>query len=194
MSLNTNIITNPNHWWFTKIYPFIPDSQKKYYLKPFGGTSVPNQLNSGFQDLPSTVNVVEDNNLQFKVTKVNIKKGLRFPICFHSYGTVVTVNKGYLTLFVEGCAPQTYGPGQSYYKPGGRVLTQAATPQPFIPGKMVRQDELIRFTDINAIPNNTRPFIWIENTPNGINWTKQQPKIESGKPYNKCGKECCKNK
>jgi hypothetical protein len=34
--------------------------------------------------------------------------------------------QGYVTLFLEGSPPKTYGPGETYYMPGGGKTTTTA--------------------------------------------------------------------
>lgn len=66
--------------------------------------------------------------------------GNRSPLHEHKYGAVSTVIQGYVTLFLEGCAPVVAGPADSYYMPGGGLrMCSAYMPKVVYKGKIIKQ-------------------------------------------------------
>ena len=187
--MNQIIIQDTKTWWNKRILPFIPSNERQYYQKPFGDTNPPPKPNPNNSRI--IVNVSQPTNIQTKVTKKTPNVGFRAPICYHYYGETVTIIKGYVTLFIEGCAPKTFGPGDTFYKPGGRILTIAFMSHPIYQGKRVRQPNSgkLEFNNVDTTGNGGRPFVFIEDDSKngGTNWSITQQPIISGKSFGNCG-------
>ena len=76
------------------------------------------------------------------------------------------VLQNYITLFLEGSAPVTYGPGESYYMPpGGVVMTAAVVPKPVLNNGTQLEKQPFdhsRNVDTNAFPDGRRVTIFVE--------------------------------
>ena len=72
------------------------------------------------------VDVVEDGQRRV-VFRDERPAGTRSPIHVHPYGGVTCMVSGEMTLYLEGSAPQTVGPGQCYSMPPGTPMTGVNT-------------------------------------------------------------------
>jgi len=136
---NKEIIENATAWWEENVEPFIPPEEKQYYQEPFGGATQPSMYRT---DLRKYVLSVESNEqgVTYQHLLGGRTVGSRTPLHRHDFSATTHVLQGYVTLFVAGKAPETFGPGESYYMhPNGNVMTAAIMPKPVYKGKQVEQ-------------------------------------------------------
>lgn len=156
-----SVIENATAWWYEKIYPFIPEEEKEFYQEPFGGATQPSAYR---RDLVN--GVLDESNEQgitYRHGYGGRDVGSRAPIHRHDLGATTHVLQGYVTLFLEGAAPTTAGPEESYYMPPGAFMTAAVVPKPVYNGKQIVQpDTYTRNLDINAFPTGRSVTIFAE--------------------------------
>lgn len=157
-------VINATEWWYKKIYPYIPEDELQYYQEPFGGASQPaNYIYGVAETLLSEAS--DFQAIQYTHALGGRRKGTRAAIHRHDFGATTHVLQGYATLFLEGQAPVTKGPGESYFMPGGGLTMSAAImPNPVYNGKLVKQPDESRNLDINAWPLTAEGgiTIWLE--------------------------------
>lgn len=70
----------------------------------------------------TSVNNRTNVGIATQVSRGGHEVGNRAALHEHRFGAISTVIKGYVTLFLDGCAPLTAGPGDSYYMPGNNKV------------------------------------------------------------------------
>ena len=168
-------VVNGTQWWFEHVYPYIPDGDREYYQEPFGGatqpTLYPPELGGG---LAFTLNET-DAEIRFFMGPGGRFPGMRAPIHRHPFGSMTYVQEGYVTLFLEGAAPVTKGPGEAYYMPPYKSMSAAVMPQPVHDGKTVVQAERTVAVDsvVRPISKSSTNFVEIEPIGDGtwFDWT-----------------------
>ena len=157
-------VTNSTDWWYKNIYPYIPEDELQYYLEPFGGALQPSNYVYG------VARTLLSNTSDFQAIRYSHglggrRRGTRAAIHRHDFGATTHVLEGYATLFLEGHAPVTKGPGESYFMPGGGLTMSAAVmPNPVYNGELVEQPFETRNIDVNAWPSNSGGgvTVWLE--------------------------------
>jgi hypothetical protein len=172
-------ISNATEWWYTKIYPHIPEDEKKYYTEPFGGALQPSGYIPQFRKLILNRTNEEQGILYDQLLGARYP-GTRSAIHRHDFAATTHIMEGYATVFLEGAPPQTYGPGQTYYMPGGgKTMTSAIMPNPFYNGTLVQQAAYSRNLDNGVAPNGASSTTWLEIETNSdgeviFNWTRRR--------------------
>jgi len=152
---NTAVVENATAWWYENIEPFIPEDEKQYYQEPFGGATQPSMYLPELRK--QLLTKVNDQGVKYSHLKGGRPVGHRAPLHRHDYGATTHVLQGYITLFLEGIAPVTYGPGESYYMPpGGKVMTASVMAKPVYEGNPIEQPfNFSENIDTNAFPDST---------------------------------------
>jgi len=161
---NSEMVENATAWWYDNIVDFIPEGEEEYYQEPFGGATQPSNYRT---DLRKQVLSVDSNEQGVRYSHLlgGRTVGSRAALHRHDFGATTHVLSGYITLFVAGEAPQTYGPGESYYMPpGGNVMSAAVMPKPVYEGKQVEQpaEGYSKNIDTNASPAGKRVTVFVE--------------------------------
>jgi len=164
---DTEMIENATAWWYEyyeEIESFIPPKERQYYQEPFGGATQPSNYRS---DLRKSVLSEESNEQGVRYSHLlgGRTVGSRAPLHRHDFGATTHVLGGYITLFLTGKAPQTFGPEESYYMPpGGNVMSAAVMPKPVYKGKQVEQpaEGYSKNIDTNASPAGKRVTVFVE--------------------------------
>jgi len=149
---NTAVVENATAWWYENIEPFIPEDEKQYYQEPFGGATQPSMYLPELRK--QLLTKVNDQGVKYSHLKGGRPVGHRAPLHRHDYGATTHVLQGYITLFLEGIAPVTYGPGESYYMPpGGKVMTVSVMAKPVYKGNLIEQPfNISKNIDTNVSP------------------------------------------
>ena len=160
-------IRNGTQWWYEHIYPHISADQKAYYQEPFGGAIQPTLYPQ--ESRGALTSNESDAGIRFFMGTGGRIAGTRAPIHRHPFGAMTYVQQGYVTLFLEGAAPVTKGPGEAYYMPPFLSMSAAVMPHPVHMGKAVQQVAMTMAVDATVRPTEgvSTQFVEIEPMENG---------------------------
>lgn len=157
------VVENATAWWYENIEPFVPENQKEYYQEPFGGATQPSAYRTDLVKI--VLNETNEQGVTYTHVLGGRTVGTRAPLHRHDFGATSHVLQGYVTLFLEGSPPVTYGPGESYYMPpGGKVMAAAVVPKPVLNNgtQIVQPYNYSKNIDTNAVPVGERVTIFVE--------------------------------
>lgn len=171
---NLDSVVNGTQWWFENIHPYIPDDERKYYEEPFGGATQPTLYPPDIGGRAFTENET-DADIRFFMGPGGRYPGTRAPIHRHPFGSMTYVQEGFVTLFLEGAAPVTKGPGEAYFMPPYKSMSAAVMPRPVYGGMIVAQSERTVAVDSFVRPNSRGSTNFVEIEPLGdgkwFDWT-----------------------
>lgn len=148
--------------------------------------------------LATTVN--PEQGIQYFQLRGARYPGTRSAIHMHDFSATTHIIEGYATVFLEGTAPKTFGPGETYYMPGGgKTMTSAIMPNPIYKGQPVQQPLHSSNLDSSVVPKGMSGTTWleIETDSNGeviFDWTREDRSNCNQAPrwtcYNEVIKDC----